>query len=113
MSKKKDDRIEELIQGIRRMIPLPEVLCSLAEESGELTQAAIKYRRTIVPDNPTPVSKSEARAKLLEEFGDVLLCMAVLDICESSPESVMDGIAAKAERWYQRLRNGERREETE
>lgn len=43
-----------------------ELLCQLAEESAELAQAALKERRALEDDNPTPVSYTDAHANLLE-----------------------------------------------
>lgn len=47
----------------------------LAEECAELGQAALKMARVLRKENPTPVTKDEASAMVLEEAADVLNCM--------------------------------------
>lgn len=55
-----------------------ELLCQLAEESAKLAQAALKERRTLTSDNPTPVSYADARNNLIEEVADVFVCLSEL-----------------------------------
>ncbi len=55
-----------------------ELLAQLAEECAELGHAALKLRRTLSPDNPTPISTEAARIGLMEEVADVLF---LLDLC--------------------------------
>ena len=55
-----------------------ELLCQLAEESAELAQAALKERRALEDDNPTPVSYADARNNLIEEVADVFVCLSEL-----------------------------------
>lgn len=92
------------IDAIREMLPLAELLTQLAEEASELSQAALKYRRTLSNSNPTPVTRRQAEDKLLEEIADVKLCLHVAGL-----EKVRDKIAVnriistKAERWLKRL----------
>ena len=89
---------------IREMLPLAELLTQLAEEAAELSQAALKYRRTLSNANPTPVTRRQAEDKLLEEIADVKLCLHVAGF-----EKVRDKIqvnriiSSKAERWLHRL----------
>lgn len=93
------------IDMIREMIPLEELLCQLAEEAAELSQAALKMRRTLTNMNPTPVKRKDAEEAILEEIADVKLCLHVCGF-----EKVRDKIhvnriiSAKAERWLQRLK---------
>lgn len=42
------------------------LLCQLAEEAAELAQAALKERRTLTSDNPTPKTYQNAHTDLLE-----------------------------------------------
>lgn len=42
-----------------------ELLCQLAEESAELAQAALKERRALTNDNPTPKTYRQAHIDLL------------------------------------------------
>ncbi len=92
------------ISTIRDVVPIEELLAQLAEEASELAQAALKVRRTIVKDNPTPVTRRQAEDSLLEEIADVKLCLHVCGY-----ERVRDKIAVnriiseKAERWRTRL----------
>lgn len=52
----------------------------LAEEASELCKAALKMARILRGENPTPVTDNEARINLIEEFTDVMLCAAELDL---------------------------------
>lgn len=92
------------IDVIRMEIAMTERLTQLAEEAAELAQAALKLRRTMINESPTPVTRHEAEEKLLEEIADVKLCLHVCGY-----ENVRDKIkvnriiSQKAERWLQRL----------
>ena len=86
-----------------RELPVETRLIQIAEESAELSQAALKLIRAMHGD--TPVTQDEATAHLIEEIADVSVCMTALhdvapmrDVCEV--------ISKKAERWEVRL-NGE------
>ena len=46
----------------------------LAEESAELSHAALKAARAIRRENPTPVTVEEAIANVREEYTDVFQC---------------------------------------
>lgn len=59
-------------------LPKAEILAQLAEEASELAQAALKLRRAIDKENPTPKSQAEATDDLIEEIADVQLCLEVL-----------------------------------
>lgn len=79
-----------------------ELLCQLAEESAELAQAALKERRTLTNDNPTPVSYADARNNLIEEVADVFVCLSeLLEIRDW--EEVANIREEKENRWMQRL----------
>lgn len=45
----------------------------LAEESAELSQAALKMARIMRGENPTPVTRMQAEKNLIEEYTDVRL----------------------------------------
>lgn len=77
-----------------------ELLAGLAEEAAELSQAALKLRRTIDKRNRTPVSTSEASRALNEEFADVVVCAAALGLDRDEVERF---IREKAARWSTRL----------
>lgn len=79
-----------------------ELLCQLAEESAELAQAALKERRALEDDNPTPVSYIDAHANLLEEVADVYVSLGEL-LSLADWETVAHTRAEKENRWMQRL----------
>jgi NTP pyrophosphatase (non-canonical NTP hydrolase) len=92
------------ISAIRDIVPMEELLAQLAEEASELAQAALKVRRTIVKDNPTPVTRRQAEDALLEEIADVKLCLHVAGFeAVRHKIQVNRTITAKAERWLKRL----------
>ena len=79
-----------------------EPLCQLAEESAELAQAALKERRALEDDNPTPVSYADARNNLIEEVADVFVCLSeLLEIRDW--EEVANIREQKENRWLRRL----------
>lgn len=81
---------------IRSKIDKGELLAGIAEESGELTQAALKLRRTIDGRNLTPVTRADAEASYIEELADVLVYAWAYGIDASKVASVMD---RKIKRW--------------
>lgn len=84
-----------------------DLLCQLAEEAAELAQAALKLRRAITQNNPTPVTAADAKAALIEEIADVEVAFEVLrhkiGITCDDVFAVED---AKIERWKGRIENG-------
>ena len=76
-----------------------EILAQLAEEAAELAQAALKMRRVIDGQNPTPVRFADAYHNLIEEYSDVVCCMRELGVSCS-----IDIISAKKARWIRRLK---------
>jgi NTP pyrophosphatase (non-canonical NTP hydrolase) len=88
------------IKAIMDLMPLDERLVCLAEEAAELSQAALKYRRTIIKHNPTPVDSETAYDMLLEEIADVRLCLMTLYTNNMVIQDIMD---QKLDRWIQRL----------
>lgn len=85
------------------------LLRQVAEEAAELGQAALKMIRTKDDVNPTPVTATEARAKLSEEIGDVLVAITALVV--KSDALVDMGIVnatvqIKPERWLMRILEG-------
>ena len=94
--------MDEKIKRLRQLLPQEEILCQLAEECAELSQAALKLRRTMDGTNPTPVTKEEAWQNFIEEFSDVIGCMKVLRI-PSKYNKVKEINEYKFERWIRRL----------
>lgn len=91
-----------LDEKIKQHLPQDELLAQLAEECAELSQAALKLRRALWCNNPTPVTAEEARANLVEEIADILnvpdLLLEIDDVDE-----IYDIVQRKRERWLKRL----------
>ena len=89
-------------------LPDRDLLEQLAEESAELSQAALKLiRAKEMSQNPTPISKDEALASLKEEANDVLIVLVILGLAGQS--AVRDW--RKLVRWAERIE--EKRKENE
>lgn len=99
------------VEHIRDQLPRGELLCQLAEEASELSKAALKLRRAEDGTNPTPVSIEEAEENLMEEIGDILNALEVLDIDICAV--YYDGARLKKmRRWSERLEEAaEKREQ--
>ncbi len=65
----------EMLNYVKENVNFKERLAQLAEEATELAKAALKFRRTLDDENPTPISKDKAFKNLLEEIDDVALCL--------------------------------------
>ena len=95
----------EKVNYIQKNLSQPELLAQLAEEASELAHAALKYRRALSGENPTPVSCSEARENLLEELVDVRIAAEVARCyCSWRNETVWRLGRQKLDRWVERLR---------
>ena len=98
----------QALEYIRSMVTEPEQLAALAEEASELAQAALKYRRTLIDGNPTPMTQRDAFHALLEELGDVAACLEVLNLEPSRNATINTTINivrnTKIRRWADRLR---------
>ena len=81
------------------------VLIALAEEANELSKAAMKYARAKgLLDNPTPISVEQAEAGLIEEYNDLLNCIAMLN--KVSGLTVSENMMlrdSKYQRWAERI----------
>lgn len=87
---------------IHDLIGSSEMFSQMAEESAELSQASNKMRRSL--NGMTPVAVDEARDKIHEELGDVLLCLKALEkVIDIDYEAVKKSIDFKTNRWYGRL----------
>ncbi len=107
------------IEYIASKLSREDILCQLAEEAAELSQAALKLRRVITGTNPTPVSESTATDDLFEELADVAVARKVyfelisdeIDGGIRGVEGYVDAITdAKLRRWVQRLKEKEERQ---
>lgn len=95
-----------------RTLGEPALLEQLAEECAELAQAALKMARLERGENPTPKTEEECVQALLEELGDVNLCMSVIEANRGIYIRCLS--VDKKERWAQRIREarGEAPKET-
>ena len=86
---------------IKERLPVTELLAGLAEECGELTQAALKLRRVFDKKNPTPTTEQDAVENLYEEIADVWLYLNMIDL----PWKYIKEIGTrKQNRWEERLK---------
>ena len=83
-----------------------ELLCQLAEEAAELAQAALKERRTLTNDNPTPKTYQNAHIDMLEEVADVYVSLGEL-LSLMDWETIAHTRAEKEKRWIERLKEAE------
>lgn len=96
------------IEYIKDQCPMDHRLAQLAEECAELSQAALKMRRTMGWGTPTPVTPTVARFALMDEMADVLGCILVI-VSRVNIESgyICDQMNDKLRRWADRLREAE------
>lgn len=101
----KADGYNEKRKRITEKLTPSEVLAQLAEEAAELAQAALKLRRVICPDNPTPIKLTEAVEALNEEIADVYLCVEVLASAGWGVDAltIAKTMDLKLNRWAERL----------
>ena len=74
------DTIGDYIERIRYTEPIDcngyGLTDTLVRNCNELSKAAIKLRRTMIPNvNPTPVSKNEAETNLMNAITNIKLCI--------------------------------------
>lgn len=94
--------VEIYVQRVHGMTTREQVLRQLAEESSELTQAALKLIR--VMEGTTPVSYQDAIENLAEELGDVRDCVLVLEKSFGGLSALAEAIGEKKmKRWCERL----------
>lgn len=94
--------IAEKVSFVRATQSNESLLCQLAEECCELAQAALKLRRVLVGDSPTPVTQQESSAAVIEEIADVKLLMTILGDAECEGQ-ISDRQRKRLGRWVQRL----------
>lgn len=89
-------------------LPDRDLLEQLAEESAELSQAALKLIRAHgMSQNPTPISEDKALASLKQEANDVLIILVILGLADQS--AVHDW--RKLVRWAERLQEANGKKE--
>ncbi len=95
---------------ISKKVPEGTLLCQIAEEAAELALAALKYRRTMSEENPTPLSARElALAALLEAAADVQLALDVWKVKynqdgDAADDAIESTVDIKRGRWICRLK---------
>ena len=99
MSTYKDD-----IDYLRKVVPVKDAMVLLAEECGELAQAAIKYYRLSSKSIPTPLQEEEIREMLKEELTDILVTAEIAGIKRDA--NLFD---EKIDRWIARIKEKEER----
>ena len=103
------------IEYIASKLSREDILCQLAEEAAELSQAALKLRRVITGTNPTITSYYDAVGNLLEEIADVIVAeQAVIQagtkVSVELGKIIANNIEEKTARWAQRLKEKEERQ---
>lgn len=107
MEQKKNNLHQKNMEYILHILKYDELLCQMAEEAAELTQAAMKYRRKMGNVNPTTISWKEAEDNLLEEISDVMLLAELLLFGLTDEWQRIEEIKMfKANRWVGRLKGG-------
>lgn len=95
-------------------IGLPALLEQLAEECGELTQAALKLARLRRGENPTPKTEKECRDALVEEMADVQLVIDLLTMSGVIGDAeVRIRMGKKMLRWLDRIEEARRQQAEE
>lgn len=81
----------------------PEDGTPLAKAASRLAHSALKLRRTMSHENPTPVTTEAAVLKVQEEVADVLLCLDILgfDVTDANIDLIQE---QKIMRWIGRLK---------
>ena len=99
---------DKSIEFIQSKLLQEELLCQLAEECSELSQAALKLRRVYCGKNPTPIKRADAYHSILEEIADVALCIEVLELnTQQALAEIQKTINVKKNRWAMRLQDAE------
>lgn len=99
----------DMLNHIKSHVSKKELLAQLAEEAIETAHAALKYRRTLDDENPTPVSSNEAFKNLIEEIDDVALLLETLAL-KWRVEFNSSSREKKLKRWVERLKKAQKGE---
>ena len=98
----------DMLNHIKSHVSKKELLAQLAEEATELAHAALKYRRTLDDENPTPMSTNEAFRNLIEEIDDIGLCLETLALMWRVKSNSLQR-EQKLNRWVERLKDARER----
>ena len=110
-----DHDIRDDLEIIQKTVSQEDKVLQLAEEAAELSAAASKHARVLKGSNPTPMSSVSAWNRMLEEIGDVLVCLLALRYTSSDitltdliDPDIVEFIVMKTRRWARRIeeRNG-------
>lgn len=110
-----DHDIRDDLEIIQKTVSEEDKALMLAEEAAELSAAASKYARVMKGSNPTPMSSVTAWYHMIEEIGDVLVCLLALRYTSSDitltdqiDHNIVEFIVMKTHRWARRIeeRNG-------
>lgn len=90
--------------NVNELLSKPELLTQLAEEAAELSQAALKLRRAMTGENPTPKTVAECVTAMNEEVADVEICLNELGFYRDWPMAERSKLyESKTKRWISRL----------
>ena len=98
----------DMLNYIKSHVSKKELLAQLAEEAIETAHAALKYRRALDDENPTPVSSNEALKNLIVEIDDIALCLDTLSFKWRVEFNSLQR-EQKLNRWVERLKNARER----
>lgn len=102
--------INDPIEYIRNSLNQSELLALVAEESSELSHAALKLRRVYEGTNPTPVRRQAAYEAVLEEIADLSNVLIVLGYDRPTTLlQIQKKMNEKLQRWVERLQEKEGR----
>lgn len=91
---------EELTSYISQTLDKRTLWEQLAEESSELTKAALKYIRAAgYSNNPTPITEMQAMENVKKELRDTLHVCSILGLVSN-----VDVDEKKLERWVRRIK---------
>lgn len=92
----------------------PAALEQLAEECLELAHACLKLARVERKENPTPKTREECEADVIEEWADVILCMGEMTDCEWTDGEAFDRVYdEKMARMKERIRQKQQEKQQE
>ena len=91
-----------------------DILCQIAEEAGDLAQAALKMRRAITGTSPTPVTIEKAVDDLFEEYDDIIIAFSAYlvkhNVIDRKGVAALEQSNTKYSRWAQRIKEGKKHE---
>lgn len=110
---------QDLLNYIHENTTTASQWAQLAEEAVELAHCAQKIERILRGEQPVAegVTFEKELKHALEEFGDVELCMAVLQVVDAPEveniDFYLDNFEAKLERWYNRVKKEKEKNEND